>query len=53
MNDFLGLRELDINDRLHIEQYDCSHEQFKHPDCFLKKFDNQELSLINLTVSVL
>ena len=53
INDFLGLRELDINGKLHIEQYDCAHEQFKHPDCFLKKFNNQRMSLIELTMSVL
>ena len=52
-NDFLGLRELDINGKLHIEQYECAHEQFKHPACFQKKFNNQNMSLIDLTISVL
>ena len=53
LQDRLGLRTLMQEKKLDIEEYPCEHEQFKHPDCFNEKFDGKELSLINLTISLL
>jgi palmitoyl-protein thioesterase len=53
LNDSIGLQTLETNNKLMIEQYDCLHEQFKHPSCFLKKFNNQEMTLMDKTISVL
>ena len=53
MQDRLGLRALVQENKLEIQEYPCQHEQFKHPDCFNEKFDGKELSLMDLTVSIL
>lgn len=53
VEDRLGLRTLMQEKRLDIQEYPCEHEQFKHPDCFKNKFDGKELSLIDLTISLL
>ena len=49
----LGLSTLIQQKKLDIQEYPCEHEQFKHPDCFKNKFVGKELSLIDLTVSIL
>jgi hypothetical protein len=46
IEDIIGLRELDKNGKLKIKQYDCQHEEYKHPECFLKNFTNQQYSLL-------
>ena len=53
LNDTMGLKTLDLENKLMIKQFDCQHEQFKHPDCFLKKFDNQIETLMDETISIL
>ena len=53
LNDVLGLRELHINKKLDRVEYPCKHEQFKHPDCFTQKFDGKDISLMDLTISLL
>ena len=53
LNDTIGLKTLDIAGKLLIKQYECQHEQFKHPNCFLKKFDNQLETLMDETISIL
>ena len=53
INDEFGLKTLDRNKKLYIEQFDCPHEQFKHPSCFQKKFSNHIDTLIDLTISML
>ena len=51
--DLFGLQTLDKSKKLFIEQYDCPHDQFKHPSCFFKKFSNHKETLIELTQSFL
>ena len=53
LQDRLGIRTLMQEKKLDIQEYACEHEQFKHPDCFNDKFDGKEVSLIDLTVSIL
>lgn len=53
LQDRLGIRTLMQEKKLDIQEYPCEHEQFKHPDCFKNKFDGKELSLMDLTVSIL
>lgn len=49
----LGLKELYENNKMMIKQYDCQHDEFKRSKCYNKKFDNQEYSLLNLTIKLL
>ena len=51
--DLFGIQTLDKSKKLFIKQFDCAHDQFKHPSCFLKKFSNNEETLIELTTSLL
>ena len=53
VDDRLVLRTLVQEKKFDIEEYPCEHEQFKHPDCFKNKFDGKELSLMELTISIL
>lgn len=53
IEDRLGLQSLMLKNKLSIQAYQCEHEEFKHPDCFTKKFDGKEMSLIDLTISLL
>lgn len=53
LEDLIGLRELNKKGKLMIKQYDCQHEEFKHPKCFLNNFTNQEYSLLDLTLKIL
>ena len=51
--DKIGLRELYENGKMLLKQYDCKHEEFKHPECFLKNFTSQSNNLLDLTISLL
>ena len=51
--DTIGINSLDQSGKLFIKQYDCLHETFKYPECFMKHFINQNQTLLDLTLSVL
>tara|TARA_B100001093_G_scaffold506234_1_gene564839 strand:+ start:94 stop:897 length:804 start_codon:yes stop_codon:yes gene_type:complete len=51
--DKIGLQELYKNNKLLLKQFDCLHEEFKHPKCFSKNFTNQKTTLLHLTLSLL
>ena len=51
--DKIGLRELYENGKMLLKQYDCKHEEFKQPKCFLKNFTSQSNNLLDLTISLL
>ena len=53
LNDVLGLRGLHETKKLDRVEYPCKHEQFKHPDCFTQQFDGKDISLIDLTITLL
>jgi palmitoyl-protein thioesterase len=53
-NDLIGLKTLDENNKLIVRQYDCKHEDFKMPSCFLdSNLSASEISLLKLTISYL
>ena len=48
------LKTLDENNKLIVRQYDCKHEDFKMPSCFLdSNLSASEISLLKLTISYL
>ena len=49
----IGLKTLDTRGKLLVKQYNCLHEEFKSPSCFLKKMSNQNHTLFNLTLRLL
>lgn len=53
LKDTLGLRYLYENNKMKIKQYDCNHDEFKKAICYNKKFDNQDYSLLNVTITLL
>ncbi len=53
LNDVLGLREMHKTKKLDRVEYPCKHEQFKHPDCFTQQFDGKDISLMDLTITLL
>ena len=48
----IGLKTLDENNKLIVRQFDCKHDDFKMPSCFLNK-NVSDITLLDLTLSVL
>jgi esterase/lipase len=52
--DKIGLKTLNKLNRLYIERYDCRHEDFKSPDCYMNKnYSENGVSLIKFTLGLL
>jgi len=49
--DRIGLKYLNDNKRLVIKQYDCNHEDFKKPNCYLNNSDH--VTLLNFFINFL
>lgn len=53
LQDKIGLKELYEKGKMMVKKYDCLHEEFKHPKCFLKNFTSQPYCLLDFTISLL
>lgn len=52
--DKIGLKTLNKLNRLYIERYDCLHEEFKSPNCYLNKnYSQNGVSLLKFTLGLL
>ena len=54
IDDNIGLLSLNKKESLFIKRYDCLHEEFKNPSCYLNdNFNNDQLNLLNFTLKML
>ena len=52
--DKIGLKTLNKLNRLLIKRYDCQHEDFKNPECYMNKnYSENGISLLNFTLGLL